>query len=133
MYPADRAVLGEPALPGGVVDHAAARWALRPGHPLEDQPAQAGPNQISGGGSVHPPILSPGPPGETQPLEHRLTPYRETGRKARSWYFDGQEFPRANIVCRWLTTLLWFWVVVGLPEMRGRSVSSQAWPKLVSI
>jgi hypothetical protein len=29
--------------------------------------------------------------------------------------------------------LLWFSVVVGLPEMRGRSVSSQAWPKLVSI
>jgi hypothetical protein len=38
-----------------------------------------------------------------------------------------------NIVSRWFTTLLWFSVVVGLPEMRGRSVSSQAWPKLVSI
>ena len=57
----------------------------------------------------------------------------ETGRKARSWYFDGQECPRAEIVGRWFTTLLWFSVVVGLPEMRGRSVSSQAWPKLVSI
>jgi hypothetical protein len=43
------------------VDHPAARGALRPGYPLEDQPAQAGPDQISGGGSVHPPILSPGP------------------------------------------------------------------------
>lgn len=52
---------------------------------------------------------------------------------AGSWYFDGQEFPRADIVGRWFTTLLWFSVVVGLPEMRGRSVSSQAWPKLVSI
>ena len=39
----------------------------------------------------------------------------------------------AEIVGRWFTTLLWFSVVVGLPEMRGRSVSSQAWPKLVSI
>jgi hypothetical protein len=29
--------------------------------------------------------------------------------------------------------LLWFSVVVGLPEMRGRSVSSQDWLKLVSI
>ena len=61
MYPADRAVLSEPALPGGAVDHPAARWALRPSYPLEDQPTQAGPNQISGGGSVHPSILSPGP------------------------------------------------------------------------
>lgn len=59
MYPADRAILGEPALPGGVVDHPAARWALRPGYPLEDQPTQAAPNQVNGGGGVHSPILSP--------------------------------------------------------------------------
>jgi hypothetical protein len=33
----------------------------------------------------------------------------------------------------WFATLHWFSVAVGLPEMRGRSVSSQVWPKLVSI
>jgi hypothetical protein len=43
------------------------------------------------------------------------------------------EGPRAEIVGRWFTTSPWFSVVAGLPEMRGRSVSSQAWPKLVSI
>jgi hypothetical protein len=35
MYPADRAVLGKPALPCSV-DQPAAFWALRPGYPLED-------------------------------------------------------------------------------------------------
>ena len=37
MYPADRAVLGKPALARSV-DQPAAFWALRPGHPLEDHP-----------------------------------------------------------------------------------------------
>ena len=57
MYPADRAVLSEPALPGGAVDHPAARWALRSSYPLEDQPTHTVPNQISGRGGIHPPIL----------------------------------------------------------------------------
>ena len=47
MHPADRAVLGEPALARSV-DQPAALAALRPSHPLEDQPAQPAPNQISG-------------------------------------------------------------------------------------
>ena len=34
---------------------------------------------------------------------------------------------------RWSKTLLWFSVVVGPLDMHGRSVSSQDWPKLVSI
>ena len=38
MYPADRAVLGEPALAGGA-DQPAALWALRPSDPLEDNRA----------------------------------------------------------------------------------------------
>jgi|GEM_PF-7009662 hypothetical protein len=60
--------------------------------------------------------------------------YPETrGRKARPCYFDGQNCPRAEIVGRWLKTLLWFSVVVGPPDMHGRSVSSQDWPKPVSI
>ena len=35
MYPADRAVLGKPALTRRV-DRPAALWALRPSYPLED-------------------------------------------------------------------------------------------------
>ena len=46
---------------------------------------------------------------------------------------DGQNCPRAKIVGRWSKTLLWFSVVVGPRDMHGRSVSSQDWPKLVSI
>jgi hypothetical protein len=57
VYPADRTVLSEPALPGSVMDHPAARRALRPSYPLDDQPTQAAPNQISGRGGIHPPIL----------------------------------------------------------------------------
>ncbi|MGB6771687.1 MAG: hypothetical protein WBF51_06735 [Candidatus Dormiibacterota bacterium] len=64
-------------------------------------------------------------------LKPSIVKSHETGHKARSWYLDGQERPRADTVCRWFTTLLWFSVVVGLPEMRGRSGSSRAWPKLV--
>jgi hypothetical protein len=37
------------------------------------------------------------------------------------------------MVGRWFTMLLWFSAVAELPEMRGRSVSSLAWPKPVSI
>jgi len=80
--PADRAVLREPALPGGVMDHPAARWGLRPGYPLDDRRTQAAPNQISGGGG-HPLILPPdpsphrppaaGPAPRSKPAEQRRT------------------------------------------------------------
>ncbi len=73
MDPADRTVPGEPALPGGVMDHPAMRRALRPGHPLEDQSAQAAPNQISGAGGVHPPILT----------QARPRPRSQPGKRAR--------------------------------------------------
>ena len=62
-----------------------------------------------------------------------MTELTQPAVRHRSWYFDGPEFPRGDTVCRWFTALLWFSVVVGLPEMRGRPGSSQAWPKLVSI
>jgi hypothetical protein len=58
---------------------------------------------------------------------------RETGCEARPRYLDGQKCPRAKIVGRWLKMLLWFSVVVGPPDMHGRLVSSQGWPKLASI
>jgi hypothetical protein len=45
--------------------------------------------------------------------------YDAFGGVCGSCYFDGQECPRAGIGCRWLANLLWFSVVVGLPEMRG--------------
>ncbi len=69
----------------------------------------------------------------TAPTQSATRRPGKTGHKVRSSYFDGQEFPRAEIVGRWFTTSPWFSVVVGLPEMRGRSASSQAWLKLVSI
>jgi hypothetical protein len=55
------------------------------------------------------------------------------GCKARSWYLDEQKCLRLKIVGRWLKTLLWFSAVVGPPDMHGRSVSSQDWPKPASI
>jgi len=56
MYPADRAVLGKPALARSV-DQPAALWAVRPGHPLEDHPTEAITEQISGTGRFHLPIF----------------------------------------------------------------------------
>src|SRR5262249_386400 len=66
VYPADRAVLGEPAL-ARCVDQPPALWALRPSHPLDDYPTQAVPNQISGTQGVHPPTLPPPPPAPAPP------------------------------------------------------------------
>jgi hypothetical protein len=61
VNPADRPVLRKPALTWGV-DQLAPRRALRPSDPLEDQPTQASPNQISGTFGSHPAILPrPGP------------------------------------------------------------------------
>ena len=71
--------------------------------------------------------------GRVRDHQARMAGVKATGRKARSWYFDGQEDPRTEIVGRWLTTLLWFSVVAGRPDKRGRSVSSRVWPRLVSI
>jgi len=80
VYPADRTVPGEPALAGGVMDHPAACRALRPSYPLEDQPAHAGPNQISGG-SVHSPILSPGPTRGARSRQSKRMPTTVYGRR----------------------------------------------------
>ena len=46
------------------------------------------------------------------------------GGKAQSLTLDSVR--RTSHPARWTTTLLWFSVLVGLPEMHGRSVSSQA-------
>ena len=56
MYPADRAVLGKPALTRRV-DRPAALWALRPSYPLEDDLTKAVTEQISGTGRFHLPIF----------------------------------------------------------------------------
>jgi len=78
VYPADRAVLSEPALAGGV-DQPAALWALRPGHPLEDHFTQAVPHQTSSAGGIHHPILLPArpapadqPPGRLEDRSQRI-------------------------------------------------------------
>ncbi len=47
MHPADRAILGEPALAGGLVDLPPAIRALRPGDPLEDSRADPAAQAIS--------------------------------------------------------------------------------------
>jgi len=46
-------------------------------------------------------------------------------RKVRSWHFDGQECPRAEMVGRWSTTLLWFSVVMA-PAPTGNAGDSVA-------
>jgi hypothetical protein len=48
VHPADRPVLGEPALAGGQVDLPSAVPALRPGDPLEDGRADPGAEAIGG-------------------------------------------------------------------------------------
>jgi len=61
-----------------------------------------------------------------------LKPARQTPLIAR-WLADQLvSVGRWIRMGRWPATLLWSSAVVALPEMRGRSESSQAWPKLVS-
>jgi hypothetical protein len=75
VHPADRAVVGKPALALGVMDHPAARRSLRTGYPLEDRRTQAATHQLSGIPYSHPAILSRastrtvrGRPGKAGPM-----------------------------------------------------------------
>ena len=53
MHPADRPVLGEPALAGGLVDLPSAVPALRPGDPLEDGRADPPADPVRGASGTH--------------------------------------------------------------------------------
>jgi hypothetical protein len=59
VHAPDRPVLSEHALAFGP-DHPATFWTLRPGHPLEDRPADTGPNPISGTRGCHVLIIPDG-------------------------------------------------------------------------
>src|SRR5262249_1086192 len=97
VHAADRAALRKPAL-AARVDHLAALRALRPGHPLEDGPADPvayaadATFQVTSTMTAHPPII-PAPHGSSRPRSclraHRGCPWMQAwcssiGTKATS-------------------------------------------------